>query len=332
MSDATSDTSVPTLPVVPSVKLANGVAMPMVASGCAFGNWTGDTKFQGFLPEQAWKSTAMALRVGVRSFDGAHVYCTERQVGNVLGRSFADGSLAREDVFLTSKFAHPPLGPNVAVTHLRTWNPRDVPSVSQRIRDDMQKSLDDVGVGYFDLVLVHWPGCGSEKDAEYARKVRAEMWGVLEGFLELGTARAIGVANFAQKHLEELFEDCVVRPMVNQIEVHPYCQQTQLVKFCSDNKIVVQAYAPFASGAFGMLKDEVVVKIAEQVSRSVGQVILRWHIQKGRVVLPKSTNEARMRSNLELFDFELSEEQMAAIDAMAPEEPKRTCPDPATIA
>ena len=317
------------------VKLANGVSIPSVGAGCAFGDWTNPSaSFQGFLPEQAWRSTTLALQVGMRHFDGAHAYGTERAVGAVLGRSFADGTLSRSDVFLTSKLCHPSAPPHVAISHLRTWNMRDVASVEQRIRDDFARTLDDLGCGYVDLLLMHWPGAFSETDAAFARSCRLATWRIFEGFLKVGTARAIGVSNFTMRHLSELIEDgAAIVPMVNQLELHPYCQDAALQAFCSARSIVLEAYAPFASGAFELLQDPVIAAIAKKHKKNSGQVILRWHLQQGRVVLPKSSNKERMASNLELFDFELGDEEMQAITGLQPEgvAPRRTCPDPATI-
>lgn len=319
------------------VVLSNGVSIPSIGAGCAFGDWTHPTAgFQGFLPELAWRSTTLALECGIRHFDGAHAYGTERIVGSVLGRSFSDGSLSRSDVFLTTKLCHPAAPPHVAISHLRTWNMRDVPSVEQRVRDDFARTLDDLGVGYVDLLLMHWPGSFSETDAAYARSQRLAVWRVFESFLKVGTARAIGVSNFSARHLSELLEDgagAVVVPMVNQVELHPYCQDGPLQAFCNEKGVTLQAYAPFASGAFGLLSDPVIASIAKKHNKNSGQVILRWHLQQGRVVLPKSSNKERMASNLQLFDFELSEEEMKAITELQPEgaAPRRTCPDPATI-
>ena len=155
-----------------SIPLHNDVKLPVVSQGCAFGDWSGKSTFQGFLPEQAWRATTMAVKVGLRSFDCAHAYGTERHVGDVLGRSFADGSLSREDIFLTTKVAHPCTPPHMAISHRRTWNPRDVPSIKQKIFDDFDQSLQDMGVGRFDLLLLHWPGHWDEKDVEFAKKAR----------------------------------------------------------------------------------------------------------------------------------------------------------------
>jgi diketogulonate reductase-like aldo/keto reductase len=322
---------------VPKTKLSNGVEMPMVAAGCAFGNWTGGSAFQGFLPEQAWRATKLALECGVRHLDTAHAYGTERHVGNVLGRAWMDGDLERGDIFLTTKLAHPSAPPHVNISSQRTWDPRAVPDVGQRVITDFEKSLDDLGVGQVDLLLVHWPGTFSETDAAYARKARAEVWTAFcDIHAKLG-ARAIGVCNFTETHLKQLKEDlegkheAFVMPMVNQIEFNPYCQDPALLAFCQENGIVVEAFAPLASGTFGLLQDPVIAKIAEKHGKSIGQTILRWLTQKGIVVLPKSSKAHRIRENLDLFDVELSTEEMAAIDALSKGGIRRTCPDPATI-
>lgn len=313
-----------------TVTLANGVVMPTVAFGCAFGDWVGRTEFQGFRPELAWRAMTLALGAGYRAFDGAHVYGTESVLGDLLGPRFASGELRREDLFITTKLAHPNVPPEVNISHLRTWDANDVADIRQRVRDDMQKSLAELRVGYVDLLLMHWPGPFANEDAELARRARREVW---ETFVELhrrGAARAIGVSNFTVGHLKELAE-AEVKPMVNQVEVHPYCRDPELESWCREQGIVVTAYAPFASGAFDMLKDPALVSIAEAHGVSTGQVVLRWHLQSGRTVLPKSSNPERMRQNLDLHGFALSADEMAAIDALGGGEPRRTCGDPNTI-
>jgi diketogulonate reductase-like aldo/keto reductase len=325
-----------------TVKLSNGNTMPQVASGCAFGTWSGGDGFQGFLPELAWRSTQMAVDAGIRSFDGAFAYGTQRQVGDVLGKKFADGSLTRDELFLTTKLGHPAAPPHLSMSHRRTWNPRDVAptaspenmeNIKKVIRDHMDQSIDEIGCGYFDLVLMHWPGAFHETDKEYAAAVRAAMWEQFEVFYKIGNAKAIGVSNFTLGHLEELMKTAVVKPQVNQIELHPYCQDKALVDYCKSQDIVVEAYAPFASGMFGLLTDPVIAAVAKRLDRNAGQVILRWHVQQGHVVLPKSTKAEHIKKNSELFDFELSAEDMAAISALQKEgeEARRTCPDPASI-
>ena len=324
------------MPATPTITLANGVAVPAVAAGCAFGNWTGGSDFQGFLPEQAWAATRLAVDNGVRHFDGAHAYGTERQVGSVLGGYWMRGELDRGDVFLTSKIAHPSAPPHVNISHLRTWNAREVSDVRQRLLDDLAVSLGDLGVGQLDLLLLHWPGAFGETDAVFARRTRAVMWRTLCEVYGKKAARAIGVCNFTKKHLEELEEDLkdedgFVRPMVNQIEYNPYCQDRPLLAYCQAKDIVVEAFAPLASGALGLVQDATIKAIGERYGKTIGQTILRWLVQQGIIILPKSSKAHRIRENMDVFDFELSEEDMAAITALGDGEARRTCPDPSTI-
>lgn len=146
--------------------------MPCVAFGCAFGDWEGATEFQGFLPEQAWRALTLALDAGYRAFDGAHAYGTEGILGSLLGQRFASGELVREDLFLTTKLAHPTALPHVNISHLRTWDADRVPDIAQRVRDGMQRTLDDLRVGDVDLLLMHWPGPLANEDADFAWRAR----------------------------------------------------------------------------------------------------------------------------------------------------------------
>ena len=315
-----------------SVTLNNGVEMPAIAFGCAFGDWVGATEFQGFLPEEAWRALTLAFDAGYRAFDGAHAYGTERVLGSLVGQRLASGDLKRSDLFVTSKLAHPTTPPHVNISHLRTWDADKVPDLAQRLRDDLMRTLDDLCLGYVDLLLMHWPGPFENKDAVFAREARAIIWQTFTEFYKKGSARAIGVSNFSVEHLEQLLEDAPgVRPMVNQVEVHPYCRDAALEAFCREQEITVTAYAPFASGAFGLLADPLLRSIADNHGVSSGQVVLRWHLQSGRTVLPKSSNSRRMRENLEVFGFSLSEQELEAIDALGGGEARRTCPDPAAV-
>lgn len=314
------------------VELRNGVKMPSIAFGCAFGDWVGATSFQGFRPELAWRSVSQALDAGYRAFDGAHAYGTESVVGSVLGARFATGDLEREELFITTKLAHPPTPPHVNISHLRTWDARRIPDIAARLRDDLARTLDDLHLGYVDLLLMHWPGAFDNTDAGFARTARKTIWETFVEFHEKGAARSIGVSNFTATHLTQLMEDVPeVMPMVNQVEVHPYCRDPELEDFCREQGIVITAYAPFASGAFGMLDDPVLKGIANAHQVSVGQVVLRWHLQSGRTVLPKSSKATRMAENRDLFGFTLTDGEMQSIDALGAGEARRSCPDPSTV-
>jgi diketogulonate reductase-like aldo/keto reductase len=316
---------------LPTHTLANGEPIPVVGFGCAFGHWTGGDEMQGFLPEESWRPLRAALDAGYRHFDTAYCYGTERHVGDTLGRALADGDLERSDLFVTTKLAHPPSPPHVAISHRLTFDWHRVDDLAQRIVDDFDRSKEKLGMGYVDLLLVHWPGSFENTDPGFAREARIAVWERSEAFLERGDARAIGVCNFTQAHLEDLIDTGRTVPMVNQVELHPYCQDPALTAFCKARGIAIEAYAPFASGAFGLLRDPEIVAVAEAVGVSTGRAILRWHVQQGHVVLPKSSNPARIAENLDLFSFELDEEQMARITAVAPAEAQRTTVAPATV-
>jgi diketogulonate reductase-like aldo/keto reductase len=319
------------------VTLHNGVTMPTLAFGCAFGDWVGNTEFQGFLPEQAWRAVSLALDNGYRAFDGARAYGTERIVGTLLGQRFASGELTRDELFITTKLAHPAAPPHINISHRRTWDADKVDDIAQKVRDDMVDTLDDLGLGYVDLLLMHWPGGFGQhtsRDPHFPRKARATIWRAFCALAEKGAARAIGVSNFTITHLRQLMEDVPEpgrRPTVNQVEIHPYCRDPELESFCRDQGIVVTAYAPFASGAFGMLEDPALVSIAARHSKTPGQVVLRWHVQSGRTALPKTSKAARMLENRDIYDFELSDSEMRRIDALGAGAVRRTCPDPSTV-
>ena len=319
------------------VSLHNGVTMPTLAFGCAFGDWVGATEFQGFQPEQAWRAVSLALDNGYRAFDGARVYGTERIVGTLLGQRFSSGDLTRDELFITTKLAHPATPPHINISHRRTWDFDTVDDIAQKVRDDMVDTLDDLGLGYVDLLLMHWPGGfgrSTSADPDFPRKARATIWHTFCEITDKGAARAIGVSNFTITHLRQLMEDVPEterRPTVNQVEIHPYCRDPELETFCRDQGIVVTAYAPFASGAFGMLEDPVLATIASQHGKTSGQVVLRWHVQSGRTALPKTSKTKRMAENLDIYDFELSDDEMRNIDALGAGDTRRTCPDPSTI-
>lgn len=300
------------------VKLSNGVEIPSLGFGCAFGNWTngitGSDAFQGFTPEDAWPAVNKAIQAGYKHFDGALVYGTSRPLGTILGMKYADGTLKRSDVFITSKIFHMPAG--IALnTQLHTMdmtNPNV--NVTERALFDFEKVLSELGHSYVDLLLMHWPGTGD--DAELNRRLRKECWTVFEEMYKSGRARAIGVSNFRRKHLEQLIEDTNVVPMVNQIEVSPYITNCETIDYCKSLGIVVEAWAPFGSGATGVIKDPVLQELAAKYRKSPGQVVLRWLVQKGIVALPKSSNLERMRENLNIFDFSIDDADMAKITAL----------------
>ena len=299
------------------VKLSNGVTLPRLGFGCAFGNWTDTSRFVGFQPDLGWAAVPAALRAGYTHFDCALVYGSHRIVGTSLGiNAFAKG-VKRSDIFVTTKVFHFP-APDLALGTQGKAIDMSKAGLDMKalVEHDVEKSLDELSMGYVDLCLLHWPGHPAATDAAQARSYRKEAWSVLEAMLKKGRCRAIGVSNFTQKHLEQLLEDCTVTPMVNQIEKSPYRAQHETTAFCQSKGIFVQAWAPFGSGGTGVLKDATIAAIASKHGKNVGQVILRWLAQKGCGALPKSSNEKRMASNLNIYDFKLTDEDMAKLDKL----------------
>jgi 2,5-diketo-D-gluconate reductase A len=248
-------------------------------------------------PEECVEAVTTALEVGYRHIDTAEMYGNEREVGEAVRRSGLD----RSDVFVTSKLNN-----------------------NKHARDDALKAfdqtLDDLGFEYLDLFLVHWPLPGI--DIDYV-----DTWRAMEEIYAGGRCRAIGVSNFAEQHLHRIFEATEVKPAVNQIEAHPYLANDELRAFCREHEIAVEPWSPIAQGK--VVDDPVVGQIAESAGRTPAQVVLRWHLQRGDIVFPKSVKRERMEENLAVFDFELDESAMAAISGL--DRGERIGPDPATF-
>jgi diketogulonate reductase-like aldo/keto reductase len=226
------------------------------------------------------RAVKTAIELGYRHIDTARIYGNEADVGAGLRAS----GVARAEVFVTTKL----------------WNDDQGYDSALRAFD---ASLDRLGLDYVDLYLLHWPVAGKRLDS----------WRALERLHSEKRARAIGVSNFLSRHLEELMATASVTPAVNQIELSPFLQQRETRAFCLRHGIVVEAYSPLTHGQ--RLDHPVVVATAARVGRSPAQVLLRWALQQGLVVLPKSTREARIRENAALFDFTLDAQAMTALDA-----------------
>lgn len=226
-----------------------------------------------------------ALSLGYRHVDTAQMYGNEAGVGQGL----RDSGLPREELFVTSKLDNP--------NHRR-----------EAVLRSFDASLRALGLEYLDLFLVHWPLATSPG------LDLVETWQAMVELLESGRVRAIGVSNFEPVHLERVVAATGVVPAVNQVEVQPYFTQERLRAVNRAQGIVTQAWSPLARGR--VLADPVLVQVAQEVGRSTAQVVLRWHLQRGDVVIPKSTHPERMAANAAIWDFALSGEQMARIDAL----------------
>lgn len=226
-------------------------------------------------------SVKAAIKAGYRSIDTAALYANEEGVGQAIRES----GVAREELFITTK----------------VWN-SDQGYESTLAAFD--KSISKLGLDYVDLYLVHWPVKGKYK----------ETWRALEHLYAEGKVRAIGVSNFQIHHIEDLLENAEVKPMVNQVELHPLLSQQELREYCRTQGIQIEAWAPLAQGR--LLDNEVLAEIAQSHGKSIAQVILRWDLQSGIVTIPKSIKEQRIIENGDVFDFELSPEEMGRIDGL----------------
>jgi 2,5-diketo-D-gluconate reductase A len=249
-------------------------------------------------PADTVEATAAALRAGYRHIDTAEMYGNEKEVGEAIRKSGLD----RADVFVTSKLS----------------NSSHRPDDARRAFDE---SLDALGFDYIDLFLIHWP-LPTRYDGDYV-----STWKTLEEFYRDGRARSIGVSNFQPHHLRRLHGESQIPPAVNQIELHPYLTQDEVRAFCAEHQIAIEAWSPIAQGK--VLDDPTIVSIARSVGKSPAQVVLRWHIERGDIIFPKSVTPARIKENIGIFDFELSGEDVEAISALDRNE--RTGPDPDTF-
>jgi len=244
-------------------------------------------------PEETRSVTLQALEVGYRHIDTAEMYRNERGVGEAVRES----GLLREEVFVTSKLS----------------NRYHAYDEALRAFDETLAALD---LGYLDLFLIHWP---LPAVGDFV-----ETWQALEQMHASGRVRAIGVSNFQPAHIRRLLDHTDHVPSVNQIEAHPYLTQDDVRAFDFDNDIATEAWSPIAQGL--VLDDPVIISIAERLHKTAAQVTLRWHIQRGDIVFPKSTRRERMIENFSIFDFELTDDDQARISALNRGE--RTGPDP----
>ncbi|MCC3297877.1 aldo/keto reductase [Arthrobacter sp. zg-Y916] len=251
-------------------------------------------------PADTASLVSAALSLGYRHIDTAALYGNEEGVGAAV-RNFTDaGHVVREDLFVTSKL----------------WNTDQGYDAAFRAFDT---SMEKLGFDYLDLYLIHWP-CP-------ARGLFTETYRALEELYAQGRIRAIGVSNFHREHLEELMDATSVVPAVNQVEAHPWLNQSDLLKFHDAHGIRTVAWSPLGRGA--VLEDPVVKDIAVDTGRSAAQVVLRWHLQNGNTVIPKASSEDRMAANLDIFSFELSAEQMSALNEL--DCGRRTGSDPSEV-
>ena len=241
--------------------------------------------------QEANNAVMTALNNGYRAFDTAQLYNNEK----ILGEAFVNSGVARQELFLTTK-----------VSNLNQGYEQTLKSFEQ--------SLKDLQTDYLDLFLVHWP----------LKNHFFDTWKAIEQLYETKMVRAIGVCNFHQSHFELLKSRANIKPMINQIEIHPYLVQKELIEYLNKEQIAIEAWSPLARGR--VVEEPLLINIGQKYQKSSSQVTLRWHVQKDLIVIPKSVNPLRIAENMQIFDFELTDTEMQQIDSL--NEDFRTGPNP----
>ena len=245
--------------------------------------------------EETAHAVKFAIEAGYRHIDAAAFYGNEIGVG----KGIKESGVKREDIFLVTKL----------------WNDDHG---YDKTMEAFNKSLERLQVEYLDFYLIHWP-----------TKLNSETWRAFEELYESGKVRAIGVCNFKEGHLEELKESAKIMPMVNQVEVHPFNTRKKLREYCKVNNIQMVAWSPISRGR--VLTNELLIKLSEKYSKTITQVVLKWHIQNGVVPIPKSSNEGRIKENFEVFDFEIAKEDMELIASLNEDKSVTAGPDNTTF-
>ena len=251
-------------------------------------------------PEDTADAVKTALDIGYRHIDTAEMYGNEKEVGEGIRAS----GIPRNEIFVTSKLNNSFHEPDAA-------------------RKAFDTTLSDLGFDYIDLFLIHWP-LPTQYGGDYV-----STWNTMIEFAKSGSSKSVGVSNFQVEHLERLAKETELVPAVNQIEVHPYLANDIVRKYGRDHGIATEAWSPIAQGK--VLDDPVITDLAAEVSKSPAQVVLRWHIQRGDIIFPKSVTPKRVQENFALFDFELDSDAVAKIDALDKGEDGRVGPHPDTF-
>ena len=223
-----------------------------------------------------------AIKLGYRHIDTAQIYGNEKAVGSAIKKS----KIPREEFFITTKIWITDFSKGKALKQV----------------DEMLKRLD---TNYIDLLLLHWPKndyISAYKDMEIA--------------YDQGKVKSIGLSNFQEKHIKEILKICKIKPCINQIELHPYGQRKEIVKLCQENNIKIEAWYPIAHGDTKLINNELFSKLAKKYKKTNVQIILRWHIQKGFIIFPRTKKENHLKENINIFDFELSNDEMKLIDSL----------------
>ena len=272
------------------IEFYNGNQMPMLGLGT----------FRVENDDTCKEAVKHAIESGYRSIDTAKVYGNEEQVGQGIKEGLESTGLNREDIFVTSKLFFEDFG-------------------RENVAQAYETSIQKLGLDYLDLYLVHWPGTNEA--------VMIDTWKGMEDLYKNNKVKNIGVSNFEPEHLEALLAQVSIKPVINQVEYHPYLTQHKLKLYLAAQHIVMESWSPLMNAQ--ILNDETIKDIAQELGKSPAQVVLRWNVQHGVVTIPKSVTPNRISENFQIFDFELSDEQMTRIDGL--NQDKRIGPDPKTF-
>ncbi|XP_056648014.1 aldo-keto reductase family 1 member B1-like [Diorhabda sublineata] len=289
---------------VPTIKFNNGQTFPIYG----LGTWKSQ-------PGQVTQAVKDAIDIGYRHIDCAYIYGNEPEIGEAIKAKISDGTVKREELFITSKL----------------WNTMHRPDL---VEPAIRTTLKNLCIDYLDLYLIHWPFALKEEDelfptnpdgtTAYSDVDFVDTWKEMEKLVKKGLTKSIGISNFNKRQTERILQNCTIKPVTNQIEVHPHLNQQKLIDYLKSKDITVTAYSPLGSGDPKLMEDPKIKKIAEKYKKTTAQVALKYAVQRGLIVIPKSVTKSRIQENFNIWDFNLTKEDIALMNTFDCN--GRTCP------